>query len=556
MALEKFTDVLGTKNAAHLLRRTTFGITKADIDTFATKTPEEAFTLLTAAVATPSAPIDAKTGASWLPKPDEEVNSEGGDLTQFVKSWWLHQMYSAGANMKELMVFLMHTFYPTVESAVEDATALYYQNALFRFYAYGNLKTLTKKVSVDNAMLLLLDGRLNEVDRPNENFARELFELHTIGKGEQTGADNYTNYTEADIKMAARILSGWTNDPNFGTDTTNSNVDTETGIPLGILKGEGLYASRHDASNDPPRKFTSAFDNTVIAHLDTDVVDGKATKEAAKEQVNLLVDMIFAKRATAENFCRKIYRFFVYYDITTDAETNVIQPLADTMVANSYEILPVVKELLTSKVFYDANNTETTDNTRSDIIKSPLELSLGGMKYFGIQPPSPSADITKFYEFYGSLLNALSDQGISLYEPYDVAGYDAYHQQPDYNRNWITVNTLAFRYDFCLKLGKNTLFDGITIDFAKYVKDNVTAPETGRNIVQHFVDYLLPETITSTGEGNRFDYFLKILLGDLSAENWTTEWNSYLSTGMGDMVNSQLEDLIAALLQTPEYQLM
>jgi uncharacterized protein (DUF1800 family) len=195
MALAQYTGTLGTRNAAHLLRRATFGPNRAAIDSFATKTAAEAIELLTGNVPTPAPPIDTKTGKDWLPAPSLEGNSAGNALNEFVKTWWLDQMLNSGNNLKEKMVFLLHTFFPTIESAVEDATSVYYQNCLFRFYAYGNVKTLTKLICVDNAMLFLLDGRTNEVDLPNENFARELFELHTIGKGPQIGPTDYTTYT-------------------------------------------------------------------------------------------------------------------------------------------------------------------------------------------------------------------------------------------------------------------------------------------------------------------------------------------------------------------------
>lgn len=569
MALAPHSGVLGIRKAAHLLRRATFGPDKAAIDSFASKTALQAYNILISPVETPLPPLDEKTGLAWLPPAyDENINSEDGDLNRFFKSWWLDQMLNsktAGGEknlLKEKIVFLFHTFFPTIDSAVENATSLYYQNALFRFYAYGNIKTLTKKVCVDNAMLVLLDGRLNEVGLPNENFARELFELHTIGKGAVTATEgDYTNYTEADIQVAARVLSGWTNDRDFGTNIVDelnpgnsSNIDEETGIPLGILKGSGIYAQRHDASNNPERKFSLAFQETVIKHDPLNVVNGRATKASAIDQVDQLVEMIFKQRATAVNFCRKIYRYFVYFKITPEVEANVIAPLADTMIANDYEILPVLKELLTSEYFYDAQNAIDTDNTHGDIIKSPLELTLGTLRFFNVTAPLPGTSLSEFYDFYGSVLGSLNSQGMSLYEPYDVAGYDAFHQEPDYNRSWITVNTLAYRYEFGFNFAKSGFLNDINL--ATYVKNNVTDPTVPSNILQHFVNYLLPETIETTGAENRFDFFLDILRGGLTDLNWKNEWNGYIASNDDTGINAQLQDFLAALLQSPEYQLM
>lgn len=547
MALAQFSGSLGRRNAAHLLRRATFGASKASIDSFSALNVEQAWNLLTSTTTIPNPPKDLLTGLSWLPKPEEGVNSEGFELLRYFKAWALVQMCNSGDHLKEKMVFLFHIFYPTIESVVGDATAMYYQNVLFRYYAFGNIKKLTKKVCIDNAMLVLLDGRFNEVGAPNENFARELFELHTIGKGPQIGAGNYTHYTEDDIKVAARILSGWTNDGNFGTEQALKNIDTDTQIPMGVIKGDGIYASRHDASNNPERKFSDAFDGKIIAHLPENIVNGKATKASVEDQLDQLIEMIFAKRATALNFCRKIYRFFVYYHITDEVETSVISSLADTLIANDYEILPVIKELLSSQYFYDTHNAILEDNIHGDIIKSPLDLTLGTLRFFEIKPPEETT-LTDFYDFFETLISQMNVQGMQFYEPFDVAGYDAYHQTPDYNRNWITVNTLAYRYDYALKFAKSTLGEAFKISFAKYVKSNVTNPADAKNIVQFFVDYFYPETIST----ERFDFFL----GVLTDIDWADEWNTYINSNMEDFVNSKLEDLLATMLQTPEYQLM
>lgn len=553
MTLAPFTGNLGIKNAAHLLRRATFGANKATIDSFATMTASAAVLQLSILQTTePLPPKDLKTGLSWLPAPVEDVNSEPNELSGMFRSWALAQFLESKVNILEKMVFLMHTFFPTIVSSVDDGTPMYYQNKLFRYYAVGNIKKLVKKICIDNAMLDQLDGRLNEVGVPNENFARELFELHTIGKGVQVGLDDYTNYTENDIKVAARILSGWAMDSKYGANTSNKNIDTDSLVPLGVLKGEGLYASRHDAAAVPERKFSAAFQNKIIAHPITEILNGRATKLSAQKQVDELVDLIFEQRATAMNYCKKIYRYFVYYNITPEIETNIITPLADTFIANNFEILPVVQELLLSQYFYDANNTVLDDNVHGGIIKSPLDLTLGTIRFFDSKIPDSTTPLMDYYDYYGQLSGFLENQGMTFYDPLDVAGYDAYHQNPAFNRNWITVNTLAFRYDFALKFSKNNIEKLPKINFATYIKANVPNANVASNIVKFFVDYLYSEAISTTGTGNRFDYFLAILT-DI---DWANEWNSYLNSNMSDFVNSKIEDLLAAMTQTPEYQLM
>jgi hypothetical protein len=109
-------------------------------------------------------------------------------------------MLNSGRAMVEKMVFFYHTHFTTKEEVVQSNQALYHQNELFRYYALGNFKELTRKVCLDNAMMIFLDGRDNDRNNVNENFGRELLELYTIGKGPQTGPGDYTHYTEQDVK--------------------------------------------------------------------------------------------------------------------------------------------------------------------------------------------------------------------------------------------------------------------------------------------------------------------------------------------------------------------
>ncbi len=118
-------------------------------------------------------------------------------------------------------------------------------------------------------MLKFLDGQLNEVGNPNENFGREFLELYSVGKGPQVGADNYTTYTEQDVQAAAKVFSGWKVDEEF------ANLDVEWGIAQAVLKGDnGTVASRHDAS---AKQFSTAFQNQTIQPSAT--VGDKATRQ-------------------------------------------------------------------------------------------------------------------------------------------------------------------------------------------------------------------------------------------------------------------------------------
>jgi uncharacterized protein (DUF1800 family) len=546
--LDPFTGSLGEKNAAHLLRRSTFGPTIEEIKSFSGKTVSQAMDILFTVQPIPAPPIDPKTGVTWLnPKASEGVNSENSLLIDYFIGWHLDQMRTSGTNLRERIVYFLHSHIPTRRSIIESSEAMYYQNCLFRHYAFGSFKDLFKKICIDNAMLVYIDGRLNINQWPNENFAREMLELYSIGKGPQVGDGNYTNYTEQDIKEAARVLSGYTNDITF------TNLDPETNIPVGLLEVSGIRATLHDAGS---KTFSDAFQNQVITPSSTD--GGYATAVAAKKELSDMIDMIFNQDETARFVCRKLYRFFVYYNITPAVETEVIVPLAQLFKSSGYNLKTVIAALLSSQHFYDLDNAITSDNNIAAIIKSPIELILGGLRFFNVT--FPSGQVKSLYDdgYRNGVTKLIFDQGLELYEPYDVAGYDAYFQIPGYNRNWITPINLANRYLFSQRLIENinTGEAGavINVDLVNFVDNtqHVDNPSDATRVVKAFTDYLIAVEINA----DRFNYFLNtIFLESLAAYNWTNEWNAYKSGGSNATVKLRLETLVTRLIQTPEFQL-
>lgn len=546
-SLTPLTGALGRAKAAHLLRRATFGPDRQSIDALSSLTAEQALTNLFQDVAIPSPPIDPQTGSTWLNPKASVSNSEPEILMEYFKAWHIEQMRKSGNVLKERLTYFYHTHIPTRWSIVQSSEAIYYQNALFRHYAYGSFKELFKKVCYDNAMLVNLDGALNDVDSPNENFAREMFELYTIGKGPQIGDGNYTNFTEADIRAAAKVLSGFINDDTFAT------IDTDSGVPIGkIISNQPNEASRHDAGI---KTFSSAFGNKTIQ---PSALSGSyATTVAAFGELDELMNMIFNQAETAKFIARKIYRFFVYYEINSEIETDIITPLATHLLSTNYNIKSTVELLLKSQHFYDADNAVTSDNNIGALIKSPIDLMLGMFRYFNINMPG---DTTLLYNtvYKDGILSFLSDLGIDFYEPLDVAGYDAYYQVPSFNRYWITTLTLANRYLFAelLITGKNKDGGdlGIKLDVVNFIDNSsvISNPADANILVQELTQYMLAVELST----DRFNYFLNdILLDSLSTTYWTTEWNSYKSTTNDTNVRAQLEKLFIAIMQSPEYQL-
>jgi hypothetical protein len=214
MSLTPYSGTWGRAQVLHLLRRTMFGVKKDDLNYFLTKTMEQSVSELLTPLATPSPPVNdyqnyvsptdpiVPLGSTWVNDPT------GGNFTyprlQSLRGWWIGLMWNQDRNIREKMVLFWHNHMPvSIGDVVTDAIPAYSYVALLRQHAMGNFKDLVRGITIEPSMLTYLDGKLNTRNAPNENYARELQELFTIGK------DSTPIYTESDVQMAAKVLTGW-----------------------------------------------------------------------------------------------------------------------------------------------------------------------------------------------------------------------------------------------------------------------------------------------------------------------------------------------------------
>lgn len=591
MPLPSISGPLGYKRAGHLLHRASFGPAKQQIDSFATLTASQAVSLLfLQPLPDPVLPIDPETGSEWVLSGTSDANSGDSDLQEFFKSWFIGQMLSIGVApgnslayaTREKLVFFLHTVFTTIQSKVDNSRSLYFQNQLFRRFAFDkslsadyNFKELTKKVSVDNAMLRLLDGNLNVNGSVNENYGRELFELFTIGRGLEgtlppsTVAGDYFNFTEQDVRAAAKVLSGWELDPVFSTLDNLVDLDLAGSVKLrrGKVRGSITNANAHD---NTIKQFSDRFNNAIIQPDPLLLSGSNATEASALDEISQLIELIYSKPETARNFCRRVYRFFVYHEISQPIDDTVIAEMANTFVSNGYKIQPVLEDLFQSQHFYDAAAGVLDDNF-GGIIKSPLDLMVGTFRLFGLQLPDPVSSASSFYEKTGELMRELESMGMNFYEPFDVAGYDAYHQYPIYHRSWISTNFLTRRYEFIRNLVSDSQMmpGSLKIDVVVFVKDNISnaIASDARSLIIELAKYFLPLADNLTFDpalddnagltAERLNYFLSAFLKspqiDADPEGaWTFRWNNLTEM---EVVRGQLQYLFNAMLQSPEYQL-
>lgn len=546
-SLNTNTNVLGTVFAKHLLRRASFVYSKTVIDQFSGLTPSQALDLLLSnsplTLPLPYDPTPTSAPDGFWTESTKPPSSFSSQILKknIISGWWWFNAINSPTLKYKLCHFLSTRF--TVEKSLCGAATYFYDHIrLLLFYSNGNYKSLAKKMTLDNSMLIYLNNTSNSKTAPNENYAREFLELFSIGKGPQIAAGNYTNFTEADIVQAARVLTG------FKYSSDRSVIDATTGIPKG-------YNAFYSHDNTGSKVFSSAFGNTTITSA-TDV-SGMDT------ELNSFVDMVFNQQATAKNICRKMYMYFVKSTISTEVETDIITPLANDLFNNGYEIIPIIRKLLESQHFYDLDDTNATDETLGGIIKSPLQQISEIVTYLKATIPDPT---TNSYEFYINFWNYfvhntfLTGANMILFDPDNVAGHPAYYQSPSFDKNWISSSTLIAKY----RLGES-LLDGINrISGNANIKAKINISDVIKNgnLISNASDaYILTSELCNAlfaqvPDADRINYFMNsFLLQGFADYYWTSAWGSYLSNGNNSVVEPRLKLLVTKLLSAPESQL-
>ena len=543
MSLNPLNSNLGQLRAKHLLRRCLFHYNNDLLNNISNLNAAEAVSQLllddSVTYSEPYDPLpDENPHGFWLSSgvyPPDIPNQ--GRKRGLLTAWWWYNMINR-VNLKDKLTFFLHTTFTIANGDVGASHYFYDHLRLLEYYSSGNLRDLAKKITLDNAMLNYLDNTQNNANNPNENYAREFLELFTITKGEQVGEGDYSTYTEQDVIEAAKVFSG------FKTQLDRSIIDPDTNIPMGRLS-----INQHDQGI---KTFSYAFDNYEL--------QGGNTQETIFEELYEFVDMVFDKQATALAYVKKLYRFFVKSEWDEDIEQNIIIPLADDLYNNGYEILPVVKRLLESQHFFDAADSDPTDEIIGSIIKSPLQLLSSTITNLGFNIPDPENDMENYYKFVMFFMRNtyFPMAGMNVFAPDTVAGHPAIYQSPDFDRHWFSSSTILARYRLieCLITGRNKLggngFFGSELDTVAFVENTSANPGNIYYLVDEIANILYPNPI----DQDRVDYFAELILEGYPSYYWTDTWDEYLSTGENTIVKTRLDLLIGAMINAPEYQLM
>src|ERR1044072_9943 len=530
-SLKKYKGKWGRAEVKHLLKRTLFGAGKEDIDHFASRSLKHAIQeLLNTTEPVPAPPVnnynddkytdeEIQPGVTWITATKLSGMNSGRRRNSF-KAWWMGCMINQQHTLREKMVLFWHNHFATEMNTVDNPFMIYKHNVLLRQFALGNFKAMARAVTLDPAMLKYLNGNANTKKAPDENYGRELQELFTVGKGPGS------QYTEADVKAAARILTGFRIDNKILPDV------------------HGIFdAGRHDESD---KQFSAFYSNKVIK--------GRKGKEGESE-LDELLDTIFQQPEVARFICRKLYRFFVYHQIDEEAEKTIIEPLAHTFRENNYEIKPVLERLLSSRHFFDVGN-------RGGIIKSPVDFAVGLVREYKIPFPAEDSFIDQYGFWYNIQITA-SQMQQNIGDPPNVAGWPAYYQEPLYDKSWISSDTLPKRTAFTDRMlingfarnGKKLLIDPV-----QYVKQLPTAGDPNKLIDELALLLYAVDIPAEEKQYMKTGILLQGLQGMASDHYWTDAWQK-LQDKPDDAANAKnvtnkLRNLLKYMMSLPQYQLM
>ena len=322
---------LGHDNARHLLNRAGLGASLAEVETYARLTRAQATERLLAGrgsvvpapgwVDEPYSPpvrfstLDAETRT--------RLQAERIERGIALREWWLRQMLVTADPLRERMTLFWHNHFVSSMQKVQSPLLMYRQNVLLREHALGNFGTLLHAVARDPAMVRYLDSALNRKGRPNENFARELMELFTMGEG---------HYTEQDVKEVARAFTGWS-----------------------LMPETGGFMFRPALHDDGPK--------TVL---------GRQGNFGGDE----VLDILLERPETATHIAGKLWREFV----SPQSAPAEVARIASALRGSGYDIRAALRVLFNSDAFYAPVH-------RGVLVKSPVDLVVGTLRQFEFEVP-------------------------------------------------------------------------------------------------------------------------------------------------------------------------
>src|ERR1700733_7084670 len=377
-------------DAAHLLRRMGFGGTPKQISALQDMGLAGAVDHLLNYQKTDNSQLEALLDASF--KFSHPYKFADFNIDE-VKRWWFTRMIHTARPFEEKMTVFWHSHFATADSKVDNPIFMYLQNLTLRNNALGRFDDLLLAIAEDPAMLVWLDGVTNVAGNPNENFAREMQELFTMGIFDViTGQPNYT---QDDVHQIARTFTGW----GFYWPNYNNK-------PFDIVFG--IDPNSHDTGAKTIYGVTANYEGQDVLQI------------------------VAARQATARFLVMKFFNYFVYpLDLTTAADQQTVDSYANIYMSSNDSISQVLQAIFTSDEFF-------SNRARFALVKSPVEYVVGSILMSGATH-NPG---TSVYKGDAGTVQSLCDlMGQELLNPPDVSGWPV-------GLGWINTASALNRYTY------------------------------------------------------------------------------------------------------------
>ncbi|MBK9272349.1 MAG: DUF1800 domain-containing protein [Saprospiraceae bacterium] len=499
----------------HLYNKLSNGAPVQLINAAKSNSPSVIIDFLLNNAATHPLPGEKKSGGTvtWdytYPWSAEKTIDADGNITYYkylvLVQQWLNGMIREGIKHK-LVLFWSNHF------VAESGTYGHYPSWVFQYYyllhknAMGNFKTFVEDMGRTPAMLHYLDGRLNIKNRPNENYARELLELFTMGVG---------NYTEQDVKEIARALTGW--------QLRYSSTDL---YPVEV--GQFLFSSgNHDFGNK--RVLGQSFTPQDSSQLD-------------KGDYKLVHNIIFNQRKNeiAKFICTKLYRFYMYQYPPPE----IIDGLAQIFIQSNWEIMPVLKALFKSEHFFEDENMGV--NIKSNIDNfihyfRSLDLKPDEDYFFFDWQRKTAAANNLNRDALGSIYNQCANLGQTLFNPVNVAGWQGH-------RAWLSEFVLVNRWRYSRDhVDYHLPYNATKEKYRNFLKmlagQSLDPNQIVTKVMEYFITLPMPLDIIETA--------VSVFKAGVPA--------NYFEDGTWDLdyvtVPTQFANLMKYITTLPEYQLL
>lgn len=520
-SLLPYTGPWTSRHALHLLNRTGFGPTREEILQVTEEGLIWAIDKLFEAQPEPDPPIhfryeddpEAPLGETWVnSNPTAGVNGLTNARRLSLQLWMTGNMHSSSLNIKEKMVLFWHEHFPV--AGLNLGIFGYKYNQIIRTHALGNFRTLLEEMTISDAMLLYLNGNENTAEAPNENFARELLELFTLGRGPLAGPGDYTTYTEQDIEVLARALTGW-----------------RTARRDDALAGSRFTNGRHDRED---KVLSERFESAVITNN-------------GEDEYKDVIDIILKKPEVGYHLARQLHIWFVSANIDDEVEQDVIRPLGDMIRAADYNIEPALRTLLVSEYFNSGAHSGC-------IVSSPIDFIMKVIKPLKYRVRNND---TARYNFWNRIKSFAAGLEMNLMELPEVAGWKAYYQVPQYSRFWINAFSLNKREEFIIAVLSSTNDAGVPevdlIDFITELGDDALDPY---KMINAITEVLFPFEIST----NQQEFLKEVLIPGLPDYAWTNQYNEYIADPNNEdlelAIRNRLTRLFVNILKMPEFHLI